>query len=93
MSINQHHHFKSKTKNPTGRQGSLMKNEKLFSMGTSFDERSDDEPSSFELSVPVTVRRNNSSKNLNVENIPLVSKWLLPWKNLMNFRLNLWFHF
>jgi hypothetical protein len=46
-------------------------------MGTSFDERNDDddddeEPTSFEFNVPV--RRNNSSKNLNVENIPLVSK-------------------
>lgn len=51
-----------------------MKNEKLLTMGTSFDERSDDEPSSFELNVPITVRRNNSSKNSNVENIPLVSK-------------------
>lgn len=72
MTINQHHHFKSKKKS-TGRQTSFLKNEKLFTMGTSFDERSDDEPTSFELSVPVTVRRNNSSKNLN-ENIPLVSK-------------------
>jgi hypothetical protein len=53
-----------------------MKSDKLFTMGTSFDERNDDEdddePTSFELNVPV--RRNNSSKNLNVENIPLVSK-------------------
>lgn len=53
-----------------------MKNDKLFTMGTSFDERSDeeeDEEAAIELNVPV--RRNNSaSKNLTFENIPLVSK-------------------
>lgn len=52
-----------------------MKNDKLFAMGTSFDERSDEEEAAaMELNVPV--RRNNSaSKNLTVESIPLVSKW------------------
>lgn len=54
-----------------GRQSSMMKSDKLYSMGTSFDERSDDE-SSYEFKVPVS--RNNSSKNLAVESIPLVSK-------------------
>lgn len=49
-------------------------------MGTSFDERSDEEePSSIELNVPVRHNNNNNNnsnnnKNLNVENIPLVSK-------------------
>lgn len=53
-----------------GRQSSIMKSDKLYSMGSSFDERSDDE-SSYELKVP----RNNSSKSLTIESIPLVSKW------------------
>lgn len=48
-----------------------MKSDKLYSMGSSFDERSDDE-SNYELKVPMS--RNNSSKNLAVESIPLVSK-------------------
>lgn len=51
-----------------------MRNEKLFTMGASFDERSDEEEdAAIELNVPV--QRNNSySKNLTVENVPLVSK-------------------
>ncbi|XP_070505415.1 kinase D-interacting substrate of 220 kDa isoform X3 [Chironomus tepperi] len=55
----------------TGRQSSMMKSDRLYSMGSSFDDRSDDE-SSYEFKVPVS--RNNSSKNLAVESIPLVSK-------------------
>ncbi|KAG5674400.1 hypothetical protein PVAND_004374 [Polypedilum vanderplanki] len=50
------------------RQSSMMKNDKLYCMGTSFDERSDDE-SYEEFSVPVP--RNSSNKNL-VESIPLM---------------------
>jgi hypothetical protein len=61
---------------PTGRQSSLMKNDKLFTMGTSFDERSDEEEeeAAIELNVPVRRNNNSTSKNLTVENIPLVSK-------------------
>jgi hypothetical protein len=51
----------------------MIKNDKIFCMGASFDERSDDDETSFEISVPV-ITRHNSSKNLAVESIPLVSK-------------------
>lgn len=50
-----------------------MKNDKLFAMGASFDERSDEEEAATELNVPVR-RNNGTTKNLTIENIPLVSK-------------------
>ena len=53
-----------------------MKNDKLFTMGASFDERSDDEEkeeekTGIELNMSL---HNNSNKSFTVENIPLVSK-------------------
>lgn len=62
----------------------MMKNDKLFYMGTSIDERSDDESNYVELRVP----RNSSSKNVATESIPLVTKWLLA--RIIIFKLDLY---